>query len=282
MWRANLYRKQVKYKESIQAYVQVVKIDPSLLVAQRNLGWLYRRLEHPVQSIRHYKKVVEIEPDDYKTLNILGVMHEKIKRDQTALEYYEGAIECQPQYAIAHANLGKLHQRRNRYNDAISAYKEVLKIDNKFILARNQLAQLYLEQRQFDEAIKLYEGTIRISPDVWDHYFQLALAFNRCSRHALLHTHLGRSLFLISDYSEAEVELRAALDIDANYALAKYNLAIVLTEKDMLEEAVDLLKQVIQSESRFARLAKAESGFRKLLSRPEFEAMTNIEDDKDE
>ena len=175
----------------------------------------------------------------------------------------------------------------------------MLKIDNKFILARNQLAQLYLEQRQFDEAIKLYEGTIRISPDVWDHYFQLALAFNRGSRHeraivnyrkalkikpdaALLHTHLGRSLFLISDYSEAEVELRAALDIDANYALAKYNLAIVLTEKDMLEEAVDLLKQVIQSESRFARLAKAESGFRKLLSRPEFEAMTNIEDDKDE
>ena len=174
-----------------------------------------------------------------------------------------------------------------------------MKIDNKVILARNQLAQLYLEQRQFDEAIKLYEGTLRFSPDVWDHYFQLALAFNRCSRHeraivnyrkalrikpdaALLHTHLGRSLFLISDYSEAEVELRAALDIDANYALAKYNLAIVLTEKDMLEEAVDLLKQVIQSESRFARLAKAESGFRKLLSRPEFEAMTNIEDDEDE
>ena len=55
MWRANLYRKQEKYKESIQAYVQAVKIDPSLLEAQRNLGWLYRRLEHPVQSIRHYK-----------------------------------------------------------------------------------------------------------------------------------------------------------------------------------------------------------------------------------
>ena len=157
---------------------------------------------------------------------------------------------------------------------------------------------MYLEQRQFDEAIKLYEGTIRVSPDVWDHYFQLALAFNRCSRHeraivnyrqalqikpdsALLHTHLGRSLFLISNYGDAEVELRAALDIDANYALAQYNLAIVLAEKDMLEEAIDLLKQVIQSESRFARLAKAEPGFRKLLSRPEFEKMTDIEE-KDE
>ena len=154
---------------------------------------------------------------------------------------------------------------------------------------------MHLDQRQFDEAIKLHEGTIRISPDVWDHYFQLAQAFNRCSRHeraivnyrkalkikpdsALLHTHLGRSLYIINNYGDAETELRAALDIDVNYALAQYNLAIILTGKDMLEEALDLLQQVIQSENRFARLAKAESGFRKLLSRPEFEKMTNIKE----
>ena len=300
IWRANLFRKQEKYPEAIKAYLQALALDGDLVEPRRNLAWIYRKLERYSEAIRQYIRVVSLEPEDYQTHNRLGLLYGKINKEKEAIEHYEEAIELEPNFAIAYANLGMLYHnsKNSRIREAIDCYESALKIEQTFILVRNLQAQAHLSRSEFDKAIQLYEGTVRIAPES-EHYLQLALAFNRTGRHeraisnyqqalkidsdsVVILTHLGRSYGLVEKYDEAETELNTALNINANYAPAQYQLAVILTARDQLDEAMELLQQAIQNEPGVAKSAKSDTNLQKLHQRPEFDQLIAGNEDERE
>ena len=259
---------------------------------------IYRKLERYSEAIRQYNRVIGLEPEDYQTHNRLGLLYGKINKEKEAIEHYEAAIELEPNFAIAYANLGMLYHnsRNSRIREAIECYEASLKIEQTFIMVRNLKAQAHLSRNEYDAAIMLYEGTVRISQEP-EHYLQLALAFNRTGRHeraisnyqkalkidadsVVALTHLGRSYGLVEKYDEAETELNNALNINANHAPAQYQLAIVLTARDQLDQAMGILQQAIQNEPTFGKTAKSDTNLQKLHQRPEFDQL--VEGNQDE
>jgi|ETNmetMinimDraft_30_1059905.scaffolds.fasta_scaffold00004_2 tetratricopeptide (TPR) repeat protein len=298
IWRANLFRKQEKYQEAIKAYLEALALDGDLVEPRRNLAWIYRKLERYSEAIRQYIRVVGLEPEDYQTHNRLGLLYGKINKEKEAIEHYEAALELEPNFAIAHANLGMLYHnsKNSRMREAIECYESALKIEQTFIMVRNLKAQAHLSRNEYDAAIMLYEGTVRIAPEP-EHYLQLGLAFNRTGRHeraisnyqkalridsdsVLALTHLGKSYSLVEKYDEAETELNNALNINANHAPAQYQLAIVLTAKDQLDQAMDILQQAIQNDPTVARTAKSDTNLQKLHQRPEFDQLVEHNEDE--
>ena len=71
-----------------------------------------------------------------------------------------------------------------------------------------------------------------------------------------------------------------ALNINANHAPAQYQLAIVLTARDQLDQAMAILQQAIQNEPTFAKTAKSDTNLQKLHQRPEFDQL--VEGNQDE
>ena len=81
----NVYVKQERYNEAIEAYQKVIEIDPKQVAAYNNLGNVYAKQERHDEAIEAYQKVIEIDPEQIAEYNNLidkykRILQNKIKK----------------------------------------------------------------------------------------------------------------------------------------------------------------------------------------------------------
>jgi tetratricopeptide (TPR) repeat protein len=132
-------------EQAIEAYRQVLELNPGAAGALVNLGTIYYRQHQFPQAERYYVEAIAADPSYPLAQFNLGNLYDEQGRIKEAFEYYRRALELNPNYADAHFNLALLSERTGDPLKAVSHWKAYLKLDRSgqwAEIARRQLERL--------------------------------------------------------------------------------------------------------------------------------------------
>ena len=151
--------------------------------------------------------------------------------------------------------------RAGKLDEAEGIYRNLLDMAPEQTDVLNLLGTLACQKGAFDSALPFLYKAVRLAPDSFQYEFTLAQALQESGRpkEALEHylslrkkdpskpeipTNIGVVSRRIGNTDDAEKAFRDALELDAGFAPAKINLALLYREKGRIPDAVSLLEEV--------------------------------------
>ncbi len=189
------------FSKSVEAYKQVIRINPNNNEAHNNLGIAYGELGLYKDAIESFKQAIRIDPDDDVNHYNLGYAYGELGNYTKAIEFYKQAIRINPDYVGAYCNLGIAYYELGFYKDAMEAYKQAIRIDPDDAVTHYNLGVSYYELGFYKDAIEAYKQAIHIAPE-----------------YATAHNNLGNSYVLIGDRNLALNEYKILKELDINLA----------------------------------------------------------------
>ena len=109
--RAMAYDKLHRQLKSINAYKDVLGIDPENVLALNNLAYLYaERGENLNEAMKYAKQAVDAEPDNPVFLDTLGWLYYKTGDYEKAREIIEKALSMEPHEAEIYEHLAEIYR----------------------------------------------------------------------------------------------------------------------------------------------------------------------------
>lgn len=142
------------------------------------------------------------------------------------------ALELDPNLAEAHILLGDVYSARWQWADAEAEYKRALELSPNNAYAHAGLAWWLLFHGRTDEAIAWERRARELDPLSIDG------------------VHLGWMLFEARRYDEALRELRSALALQPNDAVALWDLGIVFMDQNQSGGAIPVLEKALSASNR--------------------------------
>ena len=103
--------------------------------------------------------------------------------------------------------------KASKYEEAIRCYKKTITLDPNDMSAHYHLGRLYQREGKLDSALSAYKKAVAIAPEERG-----------------LYNLLGELYLAQGMINEALPEFKKALDIDADFAVAHYNIGIAYTQ----------------------------------------------------
>lgn len=183
-----------RIEEAVQADLDALKIDPSLVLAHVNLISLDAQLGRPDEAEQHFRSAVGLAPNRADAYYNYGVLLVRLDRHKEALEAFRRAVELDPSHADAQVNYGFLLEENGEIADAMKHYAAAVGIEPKHRLARYHLGRLLIGRGRPKEAVEQFKQILEpVGPDSAGIYYGLATAYLRagdapqalaCTRHA--------------------------------------------------------------------------------------------------
>jgi tetratricopeptide (TPR) repeat protein len=286
--------------------------------AWNTLGALYAQRGALACAIPSFEAALRLQPGSEEARYNLALAWVKSGQPTKAAEELQRLIQQKPQFAGAHYALGTLRQGAGKLEAAEAEYEAAIRADAHFYVAYLNLAQLLEIEQRYPAAISHLEQALALNPppDVADQ-FQVALGRtyaesgdlakaqevlgkleaarpNSANAHLNMGTVRGQSSRAIlagqlnnqanqwlaeGKVQQAVDTYRKALQLNPNYAQARYNLSLALDklgefseEQEQLEEAVKLDPKLGSAHDqlgllalRIGKLDKAEQEFKSAL-----------------
>lgn len=219
--------------EAIAAYRTCLSVNPQNPDAAGNLGATLGLLGRWQEAIPWHRRETEIRPSDRAYTN-LGVALLETDAVEEAIAAFQEAVRLEPESAPAWAQLGAALAESECFADAEAALRRAIALDDRFWWPWVRLAYVLSFTGRAPEGIALCDEALRLIPNNADLLccrgnlqlqagqsahalasFQGALA----SRHDFAEAlgGLAAALALLGRNQEAQVHLRHALELDADY-----------------------------------------------------------------
>ena len=194
---------------------------------------------------------------------------------KTAIEYFNQAVEKDPSYALAYGGLADSYSTlgipeallggmppREVFPKAKAAAIKALEIDEALAEAHAALGHIHLTYDwDWQAAEKDFNRAIALNPNYATARFWHAISLSIMGRgeespsemkraqeldplSLIIGTNVGRSLYYRRQYDRAIEQCRKTLDMDPNFAPARYLLALILNQEGRYEEAIAELERV--------------------------------------
>ncbi|MFB6262602.1 MAG: tetratricopeptide repeat protein [Bradymonadaceae bacterium] len=272
---ASVYEDRLgEIERAIDAYDEILVVDPESEFALRNLERLYDRVDAPFDLVDTLQQHVEVTDDPDRKVELLNrvaeVQREEIDDPYAAIEALEESLSIDGDQPASLLALAELHEQTNNWERAVEAYEELLdrldepddRLDVHCAVGEVLDEQLRDEKRaeeHFTEALDIdpgYEPARQALEELyerqtnWEGLVDLYLdASERTDDLGEKATFLAR----IGDVYEQELDDRqAALDYyeraleeDPTVVDAAEPLAELYIDEDQIERAVPLLDRVI-------------------------------------
>jgi tetratricopeptide (TPR) repeat protein len=99
-----------------------------------NLGLNFKKLQKYNEALEAFDQVLEIEPNNVGALHNKGVIFEVLGKNQEALKFYYLALDIDPNYHKALLSIGKLLQKIGNDEEAIEYLDKLNNISSKTML----------------------------------------------------------------------------------------------------------------------------------------------------
>jgi tetratricopeptide (TPR) repeat protein len=200
------------FASNVALWADAVGHSPASAEARYNFAVALQDEGRLEEAEAQYRSALAIDPADAMSRNNLGIVLRGRGADglDEAIEQYEIAIRLEPRFVRAHVNLGEAIQAQGRLEEAMARYRTALGLDPRFPGAHFNLAVALRALDRPQEAITHYEAALAGRPD-WPE----------------AHLNLGEALQRLGRVDEAIVHYREALRLDAGFAAAAHNLALV-------------------------------------------------------
>ncbi len=209
----NAYSKNGDVDEAIDAYLQSIVLDSEFYRVRINLGRLLAHEGQTELAIEQFRHAVRIDANSAEAHNDLGIVLSVAGSTEEAIASFLVSLEMDPNSAETHLNIGNAFKSRGDLELAHGSFQKALEIDPSLVKARRALGRLLAEGGDLEGAIVELREAVRLEPI-----------------NAVAHNYLGVVLGMAEQHADAMHEFRTALSIDRDYADARRNLSIALTE----------------------------------------------------
>lgn len=177
------------------------------------------------QAVKHYSNQGVDERYQGRVSNPIGL--------------FQRTISLEPSDAIAHYNLARSYEVISEYDRAEAEYKSAIRWDDHLTVAYDGLAHLLIARKKdFLDSLKLLNaGLGMLEAQRADNYFQTDDDYKRIKLSLLRNR--GWAYFGLGYLTQAEDDLRDAIDLNANAAAPHCLLGQVLDAKNTLENTFD-------------------------------------------
>ncbi len=198
-------------------------------------GVLERTTGDFIAARKHLEEAAKLDPNRYSTCYNLGYTLEQLKDYTGAKEQLLKAIELDPTEPESHFELAKVLRKLGETDAAqqqLVLYQKQVKNKSDHTIAAQKSTQAAEAARAGDkqEAAALYRDAIAVLPDNAGLPFQLAL---------VLHD--------LNDTDGERTALEQAVKIDPNFALARYRLGVLDSQKGDLGGAEKQFRLAVQA-----------------------------------
>jgi tetratricopeptide (TPR) repeat protein len=120
-----------EYEKALPYLEIAIKTDISSLKENvySHIGFCNGELGNYIKAIEAYKQVILINPNDANAYYNLSVTYKNLGLYKDAIEARKQAIRIDPNDAMNYYNLGEYYDHLGLYKDAIEAYKQAIRID---------------------------------------------------------------------------------------------------------------------------------------------------------
>ena len=208
------------------------------------LGTLEIQNKNYKDGIIYLEKSLRINQRNFIAINNLGLAYFYLKDMRLAEKYFLKSLEINPKYFESYNNLGNIFFKKEKYLKAIKYYKKCLSINNNYVISLFNVARLLIEKRKYKLASKILDKIKAIEPknaeifllngiigkrnfrnDIALENFNTAvsLKLNYCEAYK----EIGLLHILTKDFNKAEYYLKKAIEIDENFAEAKFIIGCI-------------------------------------------------------
>lgn len=196
------------------------------------LGLAMERSGDSAGAAASFEAASRLDPNDVEAITHLAAMYLRNSRPADAELKFRQALELQPKSPFALQGLAQSLDAQKK-PEAADAYRNYLAVQPNDVAARNCLTRILIDQQQFDAALAEIDrasagqpataDTLKLRADVQiaqkkfdDAIVTLRQAVASAPNDPQLHGGLGRLLLQKRDFPAAEIELKAALQLDRN------------------------------------------------------------------
>jgi tetratricopeptide (TPR) repeat protein len=119
-----------QHRNAIDAYRQVLELDPAHAAACINLGTIYYNHQDFVRAEQYYRRAIEVDAQYALAYFDLGNVLDETGRLEEAVGAYTTALRIAPTYADAHYNVALAYERLKQPRKALRHWQAYLRVDS--------------------------------------------------------------------------------------------------------------------------------------------------------
>lgn len=223
------YFKQNKYRDAINIFNEVIKIDPDYVYAYIGLGYSYEKINDYDSAEFAFKQTVSINKslaDGYAGLGLVAFRKGKLKE---SLKLFNKSLENNSNYSFGHSGLGYVYFEMGNMENSFEEYKIAIEINPDDFYARNGLGSYYFKKGMYNQALEQFRTVLGINYTDADAHYNIALVYHATGNE-----------------KDAVKELKEVLLLYPDFIKAYFKLAEIYENSQMFDDAVSQYKQIIR------------------------------------
>jgi len=261
--RANIYSKQDKHVEAINALKKALEIEPEQADIYTLMGMEYLFLEDFEKAKQSFIKCVFLDIEDYAALYNIVYCFEYLGEYKEGIEYLNNYLDKNPYCEVAWHQLGNMYVELELYKEALSSFDFAIYSDDRFIGAYYEKGLVLEQLGRYQEAIENYEITIRLEDPTSHAYLRLGQCHEQLGHLDLAQSYYYQTVhedplldkgwlaitnffFKSNNYEKASYYINKAINIDAENPLYWKRCAEINTAMFKYFEADYAYKQAIE------------------------------------
>ncbi len=220
-----------QYPDAAESFREALKGGRPLPRARFGLGMALKHLRKFDEATPEFQTVLRLNPGDPLAHFELGAVESELGQFAEAVAQLQEAARLQPGMAEAYLELGRVYRILDRSEDSKAAYRKAVELKSDQVSALYGLARSPQDQR---EAAELF-AKIR----------QLQARSSESGKGDDSNS-AGIRLMAEGRLDEALAAFRRALEDNPSFALAAYNMGVVLAHKAELQEAAEAFRTAIR------------------------------------
>ena len=206
------FRQKALHEEALREYRLALEAGEDRRMTLQAMAEVHLLRRELTPALELYDALVREHADSPKLWNERGVCLHQAGRRAEAIASYERAVDVDGGYQLAWNNLGVV-RAGEAGEAALAAFRRALDGGRPLLAARLNLGLLFLQRKQLRAALEEYQG-----------------ALSQQSGSAVAWNGVGLVLMELKRYEDARNAFGRAVDADASFAAAHYNLSFVLSQ----------------------------------------------------
>jgi tetratricopeptide (TPR) repeat protein len=248
--------------EAAGAFARVLALNPDDPAAHTNRGVVVRALGDRDAALTHLRRAVELDPRLVQARANLGELLLELGRPDEALPHCQAAVAIEPGLVEAHVSLGNVLLALGRIPEATASYFQAYRLDEQRPQTAASLGLAAVRRGAVNEAIGWFRRAVELAPDSVEFLRYLAEAAgvlelypevqSCCERilaidpgQAVAHNAVAWILQGSGRYDEAREHLGAAIQLQPDFATARFNLGVLHEDLGELAEAEALYRSTL-------------------------------------
>ncbi|HXV59777.1 MAG TPA: rhomboid family intramembrane serine protease [Vicinamibacteria bacterium] len=211
---------QGKSEAAAQKLEQAIEMDPGLVSALTQLGYLHLEAGRFGAAATVLEKAAQLEPDSVELHVVLGIAYMRDDRYREAAATLEKALERAPGRPALLSELGTAQYLSGDSERGVESLRKAIELDPENSEHHNRLALVLAESGDGEGSLEAIEAALDLAPraaHIWDS--------------------LGTVRLYRNEPAEAAEAYRKAIQLDPQQAIYHYNLSLALRRTGAMEAA---------------------------------------------